>query len=209
VRHVLICDAEPMFRYGLAHQLARRGWTASVAEAGTVSDAIASAREAPPAVIVADAVLPDGPIDDLLAAPSVRAAGPRVIVVPSDVHGAPPRDKLVHAVLPRHTGVERLIRAMGPERPDGPRLPERQRQVLALVCRGWSNRSIAKELGIREKSVRNCLTRAFRSLSVENRTQAAMHVLNRGLRPVASPAAPRAAPPSGDDRRTQHVRPTR
>lgn len=209
MRHVLICDAEPMFRYGLAHQLARRGWTASVAEAGTVAEAIASARKAQPAVIVADAVLPDGPIDGLLADPSVRSAGPRVIVVPSDVHSAPPRAELVHAVLPRHTGVERLIRTMGPEQEDGPCLPERQRQVLALVCRGWSNRSIAEELGIREKSVRNCLTRAFRSLSVQNRTQAALHVLNSGLRPVASSAAPRAAPPSGDDRRTHHARPTR
>lgn len=197
MRHVLICDAEPMFRYGLAHQLARRGWTASIAEAGTVAEAIELAREVPPVVIVADAVLPDGPVGDLLAEPAVRTARPRVIVVPSGGRSDPPRDDPVHAVLPRHTSVERLIRAMGPERQDGACLPERQRQVLALVCRGWSNRAIAEELGVREKTVRNCLTRAFRRLSVQNRTQAAMHVLNSGLRP--------AAPLEGDGRDTGHA----
>lgn len=200
MRHVLVCDAEPMFRYGLAHQLARRGWTASVAEAGTVAEALLRVREASPVVIVADAVLPDGPVGDLLADPAVRLAEPRVVVVASDVRTAPPRGEWVHTVLPRHTSVERLIRAMGPELPDGPCLPERQRQVLALVCRGWSNRAIAQELGIREKTVRNCLTRAFRSLSVQNRTQAAMHVLNSGLRPAARVA--------DDGRRTDPAPPT-
>lgn len=186
MRHVLICDAEPMFRYGLAHQLARRGWTASIVEAGTVAEATRLARDVPPAVIVADAALPDGPIDDLLAESSVRAARPRVVLVPTNVRRAPLRGQPVHAVLPRHTSVERLIRAMGPDTEDGPCLPERQRQVLALVCRGWSNDAIATELGIREKSVRNCLTRAFRRLSVQNRTQAALHVMRSGLRPATA-----------------------
>jgi len=192
VRHVLICDAEPMFRYGLAHQLARRGWTASIAEAGTVADAVRSARDVPPSVIVADAVLPDGRAADLLADSAVRAARPRVVVVPSDVRHDPRGGPPVHAVLPRDTSVERLIRAMGPDTEDGPCLPERQRQVLALVCRGWSNDAIATELGICEKTVRNCLTRAFRRLSVQNRTQAAMRVMGGGLRPAATT--------EGDDR---------
>ena len=199
MRHVLICDAEPMFRYGLAHQLACRGWTASIAEAGTVAEAIAHARDVPPAVLVTDDVLPDGTVDDLLADPSVRAARPRVVVVRSDVRRAPRRSDRVHAVLPRRTTVERLVRAMGPDVEEGPCLPERQRQVLALVCRGWSNRGIAEELGIHEKTVRNCLTRAFRRLSVENRTQAAMLVLRSGLRP--------AAPAPVDDRPVGHAPP--
>ena len=66
MRHVLICDAEPMFRYGLAHQLACRGWTASIAEAGTVAAAIAHVRDLPPAVLVAHDLLPDGTVDTLL-----------------------------------------------------------------------------------------------------------------------------------------------
>ncbi len=197
MRHVLICDAEPMFRYGLAHRLACRGWTASIAEAGTVAAALGLARDVPPAVIVADAVLPDGSVDDLLADPAVRAARPRVVVVSSDGRCSPPRSERAHAVLPRRTSVERLIRAMGPDVEDGPCLPERQRQVLALVCRGWSNRAIAEELGIHEKTVRNCLTRAFRRLSVENRTQAALAVLRTGLRPTATAA--------GDDRRVENA----
>jgi len=186
-----------MFRYGLAHQLACRGWTASIAEAGTVAEAVVHARDLPPAVLVADAVLPDGTVADLLADSDVRAARPRVVVVPSDGHRAPRRSERVHAVLPRRTSVERLIRAMGPDAEDGPCLPERQRQVLALVCRGWSNRAIAQVLGIHEKTVRNCLTRVFRRLSVENRTQAAMAVLRSGLPP--------AVPGSGDDRRVGHA----
>jgi len=191
-----------MFRYGLAHQLACRGWTASIAEAGTVAAAIAHVRDLPPAVLVAHDLLPDGTVDDLLADPAVRAARPRVVVVSadgvsSDGRRDPRRSERNHTVLPRRTSVDRLIRAMGPDVEDGPCLPGRQRQVLALVCRGWSNRAIADELGINEKTVRNCLTRVFRRLSVENRTQAAMAVLRSGLPP--------AVPGSGDDRRVGHA----
>lgn len=207
MRHVLICDAEPMFRYGLAHQLACRGWTASIAEAGTVAEALGRVRDVPPAVIVADAVLPDGSVGDLLTDPAVRSVRPRVVVVRSDMRAdgrsdlrrASVRGEPVHAVLPRRTSVERLIGVMGPDQEDGPCLPQRQRQVLALVCRGWSNRAIADELGIHEKTVRNCLTRAFRRLSVQNRTQAAMLVMKRGLRPAATSV--------GDDHHAGDARP--
>ncbi len=46
--------------------------------------------------------------------------------------------------------------------------------MLALVARGLSNRAIAAELGIAEKTVKNHLTGIMRTLGVTSRTQAAL-----------------------------------
>lgn len=51
-------------------------------------------------------------------------------------------------------------------------LTERQRDVLALMCKGLSNKQIANELGLTEATVKGHLTTVFRVLKVNSRSQA-------------------------------------
>jgi DNA-binding NarL/FixJ family response regulator len=56
-------------------------------------------------------------------------------------------------------------------------LTRREFDVLRLVAKGSSNRSIAQKLYISEKTVKNHLTNIFQKLGVDDRTQAAIHAV--------------------------------
>ena len=51
-------------------------------------------------------------------------------------------------------------------------LTPRQREVLALLAEGKSNKAIASELGLSSGTVKVHMTRIFKSLGVSNRTEA-------------------------------------
>jgi len=53
-----------------------------------------------------------------------------------------------------------------------PSLSPRQREVLELLMEGKSNKSICRELGLAEPTVKNHLTAIFRILKASNRTEA-------------------------------------
>jgi DNA-binding NarL/FixJ family response regulator len=53
-------------------------------------------------------------------------------------------------------------------------LSARELEVLALVCDGQPNRTIARALGISDRTVRAHLTRIFQRIGVTDRTQAAV-----------------------------------
>lgn len=55
-----------------------------------------------------------------------------------------------------------------------PDLSDREQEVLALVGDGLPNKLIARKLEISEKTVKAHLTRIFRELGVDDRTQAAL-----------------------------------
>ena len=59
-------------------------------------------------------------------------------------------------------------------RPQRPRLTEKQQEVLDLVSRGMSNRLIARQLGISEKTVKAHLTAIYSAIGVTDRVQAAL-----------------------------------
>lgn len=61
------------------------------------------------------------------------------------------------------------------------RLTERELDVLRLVAQGLDNVQIGERLGLSEKTIRNRLTVIFEKLHVNNRTQAALYALRRGL----------------------------
>lgn len=59
-------------------------------------------------------------------------------------------------------------------RPQRPRLTDKQQEVLDLVARGMSNRLIARQLGISEKTVKAHLTTIYSAIGVTDRVQAAL-----------------------------------
>lgn len=60
-------------------------------------------------------------------------------------------------------------------------LIELEMNILRLVAQGLNNQEIGDRLGLSEKTVRNRLTVIFSKLHVNNRTQAALYILRRGL----------------------------
>ncbi len=52
-------------------------------------------------------------------------------------------------------------------------LSPRERDIAALVARGMSNKEIARELALRNQTVRNTLTNVYRKTGTRSRTELA------------------------------------
>lgn len=57
----------------------------------------------------------------------------------------------------------------------------REKEVLGLLARGATNKQIAGELDIRERTVKHHITNIFLKLKVSARAQAAVHAIKAGL----------------------------
>jgi len=75
----------------------------------------------------------------------------------------------------------RLTHARSRESLAKPELTDRQRVVLRLISEGRSNKAIAFDLGLSEKTVKGHITAIFKILNVINRTQAAATGRENGL----------------------------
>ena len=180
---VMVVDDHPVYRQGIAALLEASGYQV-VAEAGSAAEAVASARRAAPDAVLMDLGLPDGSGIDATArivgeSPSIRivvvtmlddegsvrralAAGAAGYVVkdaaPAEILAA------LAAALEGATvlgaGVARIadagLRAEPVADPYG--LTPRERDVLALVARGLTNRQAAERLGIAGKTVANIVS---------------------------------------------------
>ena len=60
-------------------------------------------------------------------------------------------------------------------------LTEREREVLALVARGWSNKQIARALGIGEHTVETHVGSLLGKLEVASRVEAAVWAAQAGI----------------------------
>jgi two-component system nitrate/nitrite response regulator NarL len=84
-------------------------------------------------------------------------------------------------VPPFMLGLERAPKPSGL-----PQLTQRQSEVLAALCRGLSNKAIASDLGMSEKTVKTHVTSIFRLLGVSNRMQASNMARQLGVAPSAA-----------------------
>ncbi len=62
-----------------------------------------------------------------------------------------------------------------------PQLTPREIETLQHVARGKSNKEIAQEMFISEKTVKNHLTNIFRKIEVDDRTQAALYAVKNKM----------------------------
>jgi DNA-binding NarL/FixJ family response regulator len=89
-------------------------------------------------------------------------------------------DPSVAARLLRRLG-ESSAGASAPAASDRVALTRREREVLELIAAGYSNKRIAFELAIAEKTVKTHVGHLLGKLGVADRTQAALLAVRRGL----------------------------
>ena len=68
-----------------------------------------------------------------------------------------------------------------PALPAAPVLTARQLDILLMLDQGLTNKSIALQLGLAEKTVKNHVTGLFHALGAINRLQAIRQARNTGL----------------------------
>ncbi len=68
-----------------------------------------------------------------------------------------------------------------------PRLTAREKEVLDLILQARSNREIARQLGIEERTVKAHVGRLMRKTGADNRIELSMRTLNRPNPPQPSP----------------------
>ena len=64
---------------------------------------------------------------------------------------------------------------------DTVRLTRRERELLAEIVEGRTNRAIAQKFGVREQTVRNQLTVLFDKFGVSTRLELAMYAVRQNL----------------------------
>jgi DNA-binding NarL/FixJ family response regulator len=201
---LLLADDHPVVRAGLLALFSMEGDMQVVGEAATARDAVSLARSLHPDVVLMD--LQFG--DDLHGAEATRLIRaepdpPHVLVLTNydtdaDILGAveagasgyllkdAPPAELLAAVRAAAAGESALapsvaIRLRARERAPESQLSRREREVLALVAGGQSNRDIGAQLFLSEATVKSHLVHIFTKLQVTSRTSAVAKARELGL----------------------------
>lgn len=93
-------------------------------------------------------------------------------------------EELLNAIQSVHRGLRyfpQLALERLAERTPAEELTPRETDVLLCITRGCSNREIAEELGIAEKTVRIHVSSVLSKMDARDRTQATIFALQRGL----------------------------
>jgi DNA-binding NarL/FixJ family response regulator len=201
---LLIVDDHPVVRDGLRGMFENAPGFTVLGEASNGVEALEKAAALDPDVILMDLRMPGGGGVDAIRELTRRSARAKVLVLttydtdsdtlPAIEAGATgyllkdaPRDELFTAVRAAADGrtvlspavASRLVSAV--RAPGNEPLSAREREVLALVARGTSNREIARELFISEATVKTHLTHLYAKLGVKDRAAAVATAYERGI----------------------------
>jgi DNA-binding NarL/FixJ family response regulator len=203
---LLIVDDHEVVRQGLVAVLSRHEEFQIVAEAGTVAESIAAARRFEPDLVVMDVRLPDGSGIEACREIRTELPATRVVMLTSypdeeavlsailagasgyllkQIRG---RD-LVSALEAIGRGeslldpavtervLERVRRiANGEEKDELSDLTSQERKILRLVADGKTNKEIAADVFLSDKTVKNYVSSILSKLNLQRRAQAAAFV---------------------------------
>jgi len=210
VIRILLVDDHRIVREGLASMLSTQADLRVVGEAATGREALAGIQHLQPNIVLLDLEMPDLDGVAVLEQMQPAFSAVRVIVLTAygteerilDAVRAGARgyllksaglDEVLRAVrvvadggsLLEPTVTARLLGSMermlkGSKSGVGI-LTEREREILTLIARGFSNKAIGEELGLAERTVKFCATVIFRKLGVANRAEATARALRDRL----------------------------
>lgn len=89
--------------------------------------------------------------------------------------------KAIQSIQQGHRWMPPVIATLYGERLQRCALSEREREILHLLAKGFDNHSIANALRISERTVRNRITDLHTKLGVDDRLQAILVAIQRGL----------------------------
>ncbi len=206
---ILIVDDHDIVRKGLAMLVSRQEDLSVVAEAGTVAEALEKARESVPDVVVMDIRLPDG--SGIEACRDIRDENADIkvlmltsysdeeAVMGSIMAGASGyllkkirSQEIVDAIRRVGSGqslldpaitasvLERVRRSK--EEDVLAQLTEQEQRILELIAEGQTNREIAAQINLSDKTVKNYVSTILGKLEVSRRSQAAAFLAERRAR---------------------------
>jgi two-component system response regulator DevR len=209
---LLVVDDHEVVRQGLVSLLERREHFQVVAEAGTAAEAVEMARKFEPDLVVMDVRLPDGSGIEACREIRAEFPATRVVILTSypdeeavlsaiiagasgyllkQIRG---RD-LISALESVGRGeslldpavtekvLDRVRRiATGPYTDEMAQLTQQEQKILLLVAEGKTNKEIAAEVFLSDKTVKNYVSSILSKLNLERRAQAAAFVARHRLK---------------------------
>ena len=202
---VILCDDHAIVRDGIAHVLDAYDDIDVIGTAENGEAGVEATVRLRPDVVLMDLMMPI--VDGVQATRRIVAAAPEtaVVVLTSFAEQALVMEAIdagASGFILKDAAPSELVRAIRSaargEAPFDPRvarevmsrrrenrplqeMTEREREVLALVAAGLSNKLIARRLGITEATVKAHLTHIYRRIGVDSRVQAALWARQRGL----------------------------
>ena len=205
---VLIVDDHEVVRDGLRAVLRRRPELVAVGEADSVASAIKEARRTKPDVVIMDVRLPDGSGVEACREIRAERPETKVLMLTSYAHeeavlasimaGASGyllketrSQSLIDAIERVARGeslldpgvtnkvLERLRAGKADKRDDLSLLSEQERKILDLIAEGKTNKEIAQEVFLSDKTVKNYVSSILSKLGLRRRSEAAAFIARR------------------------------
>ena len=203
---VLVVDDHPVVPEGIVTVLSEDPELDVVDAAATAQHAVEAVGETQPDVVLLDLELPDTPGVNVISSLKQRAAGTRVLVFTAYeteervlaairagaagylLKGAT-SEELTRAIKVVASGgsylepaaARRVMAEVTSERRYRRLLSVREREVLELIATGQSNKQIARDLYITERTVKFHVGSILHKLGAANRAQAVALATERGL----------------------------
>ena len=206
---IMIVDDHDVVREGLVALLKRREGFDIVGQASTVEEAIAEAARTTPDVIVMDVRLPDGSgieacrtiresrpdtkvlmltsyADEDAVFASILAGASGYILkqtrgreLGDAIAAVAQGDSLLDAAVTQK--VLDRVRSAAQRKPDDPlnALTEQEQKIIHLIAQGKTNKQIAADVFLSDKTVKNYVSNILRKLNLTRRSEAAAFIARR------------------------------
>jgi DNA-binding NarL/FixJ family response regulator len=205
---ILIADDHPMFREGVVQSLASEKDFAIIGQASNGKNAIEMAKELLPDVLLLDITMPDQ--DGITITKKISAAFPviQIIMLTASeneddlmkalqagargyvLKGISAKElvKIVRTIVAGGTYISPdmanmiLFELSQPSQPDPlSELSDREKEILKLVAKGYTNREIGTQIHLSEKTIKHYMSNILQKLHVRSRVEAALLVQKREL----------------------------